>query len=104
MDMMKYIECLFLIAASEIEGWRNQALYILELSYKDTDKEEEFIKIKDKINERYRDIQIQMVKRIFHLLPIKKKYTTVSVGVHQNREYIASINKFMEKKNDSRKP
>ena len=98
MDMMKYIECLFLIAASEIEQWRNHALKILEMTYENAGKEEEYKALKDKIDEKYKYAQSRMLEKIFILLPIKKKYTTLSQGIWQNRQDINAINKFMETK------
>jgi hypothetical protein len=61
---------------AESELLYRQSITILEISYNDAGKTEEFPKIKDAINKKHREIQMSLLNQMRLILPYETNYKT----------------------------
>ena len=72
----KHAEYGALKVLAEAEVLRHQALAILEISYNDVDKQEEFKNVKEVINKMHNEQQTRLINRMRELLPYQTSYNT----------------------------
>lgn len=77
-SVLKKVEIVAMAIMLESEAWRIQALAILELAYKDVEKQEEFEKIKESINKRYKEVQDNVLAIMKEKLPYQIPYTNLT--------------------------
>jgi hypothetical protein len=77
-NVLKKAEIVTLAVMLESEAWRIQAITILELVYTDVERQEEFEKIKESVNKRYKEVQDNVLAIMKLKLPYQVPYTNLS--------------------------
>lgn len=92
--LFKYTEIYSLSLLADLEVYRLQALQIIKICYNEADRQEEFPKVEEKLNERFRMLQNLTIAAIKHKLPYKTNYETLEEA-HKEVE-----KQFKEKKDE----
>lgn len=74
-QVFKFVEHYAITLMAELEVYRHQSIQILKLSYEDVGQDEEFIKIKNKINNKFDLLHDGMITVIKNRLPYKVDYS-----------------------------
>lgn len=82
--LFKYTEVYCVSLMIHAESWRHQALKILEIVYADADKQEEYVKIKNSVNNKFAEIQQNIIRLIKERVTYKIEYNNLS----EAQEYI----------------
>lgn len=80
-QVFKFVERYAVALIAELEVYRHQAIQILELSYGEAGEDEEFDKIKAKINEKFDLLHTAMITVVKNRLPYKVDYSNLKDAI-----------------------